>query len=204
MMVEESRMSIVPSNVVSEAEYLALERISETRHEFYRGQIFAMAGATANHSWITDSLIMALRQRLSDQECRPYSRDMRVYIEGLYTYPDVVVACPPKFKDDRTDSLINPCVVIEVLSPSTEAYDRGKKFDLYRQSQTLEQYVLVAQDSPRVISYVRQSDGVAWLMNPLEGFDAVLNFPTLATSIPFKEIFRDIEFATDATVPLNG
>ncbi len=192
-------MSTVPNNFMNDAEYLAFERSSEIRHEYYRGQVFAMAGATANHSWITDSLIVAFRQRLSDDGCRPYSRDMRVYIEGsgLYTYPDVVIACPPQFKDDRTDTLVNPRVVIEVLSPSTEDYDRGKKFDLYRQSPTLDQYILVAQDAPRVISFVRQSDGVAWLMNPLDGLHADLDFPSLAIRIPLSEIFRGIDFASN-------
>lgn len=191
-------MSTAPKKLMTEAEYLALERDSEARHEFYRGELFDMAGATANHSGITDSLLMALRQRLSLAVCRPYSRDRRVYLEasGLYTYPDIVVACPPEFKDDRTDSLVNPRVVIEVLSPSTEAYDRGKKFDLYRQAPSLEQYILVAQDWPRVISYVRQSDGVAWLMSPLDGLTAILDFPPLGISIPLAEIFREIEFAT--------
>lgn len=182
---------------MTEAEYLQFEATSEIRHEYYRGQIFAMAGDTANHSWITDSLIVALRRRLSDRDCRPYSRDMRVYIQGsgLYTYPDVVVACPPEFEDDRTDSLVNPKVIIEVLSPTTEAYDRGRKFDLYRDSTTLEQYVLVAQDVPRVISFVRQTDGVAWLMSPLEGLEAILDVPALRLSIPLTEIYNDIVFA---------
>ena len=189
-------MSSVPMNSMTEAEYLQYEESSEVRHEYYRGQIFAMAGATANHSWITDSLIMALRHRLADAECRPYSRDMRVYIEGsgLYTYPDVVIACPPEFKDDRTDTLMNPKVIMEVLSPTTEAYDRGRKFDLYRSAVTLEQYVLVAQDLPRVISYVRQTDGVAWLMSPLDGLGATLQIPSLATSIPLAEVYHRITF----------
>ncbi len=192
-------MSTVPNKFMTESEYLDFERSSEIRHEFYRGQVFAMAGATANHSWITDSLVFALRQRLSGEGCRPYSRDMRVYIEGsgLYTYPDVVIACPPQFKDDRTDTLVNPRVVIEVLSPSTEDYDRGKKFDLYRQSPSLDQYILVAQDAPRVISFVRQSDGVAWLMNPLDGLHAGLDFPSLEITIPLSEIFRGIDFTSN-------
>lgn len=189
-------MSTVPNHLMTESEYLAIERSSEFRHEFYRGKIFAMTGGSANHNWITGSLAFALRERLRGSKCRPYSSDMRVYVGGseLYTYPDVVVACPPEFKDDRTDSITNPQVIIEVLSPSTESYDRGKKFDLYRESSTLQQYVLVSQDLPRVISYVRQSDGVAWLMNPLDGLNAVLEFPPLSVSVPLSEIFRDVEF----------
>lgn len=189
-------MSRVPNSSMSESEYLAFERASEIRHEYYRRQIFAMTGASASHNWITDSLIVVLRERLRGTTCRPYSSDMRVHIigSGLYTYPDVVIACPPEFKDDRTDTLVNPKIIIEVLSPSTESYDRGKKFDLYRGAATLQQYVLVSQDLPRVISYTRQSNGVAWLMDPLDGLEATLELPTLAASIPLTEIFRDVEF----------
>lgn len=187
----------VPRNVMTELEYLDFERASEARHEFYQGRIYAMTWATAAHSWITDSLVVALRASLRGSQCRAFSRDMRVHASGsgLYTYPDVVVACPPEFQDDHTDTLVNPRVVFEVLSPSTESYDRGKKFDLYRESTTLQQYVLVSQDVPRVSNYIRQQDGVAWLMNSLSGLNAILEIPALAITIPLSEIFQDVDFS---------
>ena len=127
---------------------------------------------------------------------------MRVFASEsrAYVYPDIVVACPPiEFKDAKRDTLLNPQVVVEVLSPSTESYDRGRKFDLYRQSESLRQYVLIAQDEPRVMSYIRQSDGVAWLLTPLEGLNAVLEFPTLGVSVPLSEIYRNVEFPPPLT-----
>jgi Uma2 family endonuclease len=196
-------MSTVSNRQIPVAEYLDFERASETRHEYYAGQVFAMTGASADHNWITGNLEAALRERLRGAKCRPYSRDMRVCTSesGLFTYPDIVVACPPEFRDDRLDTIINPQVVIEVLSPTTESYDRGKKFDLYREAASLKQYVLVAQDSVRIMSYVRQSDGVAWLMNPLERLDQALGLPTLNVSIPLSEIYRDAEFLNDTPSP---
>lgn len=190
-------MSAVPKPRYSPEEYLALERASETRHEFYRGEIFAMAGASESHNLASGNLFVAVQSALRDKPCRTYTHDMRVFASESrdYVYPDIVVACPPiEFKDDKRDTLLNPQVVIEVLSPTTESYDRGKKFDLYRQSDSLKQYVLVAQDEPHVMSYIRQSDGVAWLLTPLEGLAAILDFPTLGISVPLSEIYRNVEF----------
>ena len=195
-------MSSVPMTLMTEAEYLAYERASEIRHEFWRGELFAMAGASEGHNLASLNLASVLNSYLRDKPCRAYTHDMRVFASQsrAYVYPDIVVACPPiEFKDEKRDTLLNPQVVVEVLSPSTESYDRGKKFDLYRQSESLRQYVLVAQDEPRVMSYIRQSDGVAWLLTPLAGLDAVLDFPTLGLSVPLSEIYRNVEFPPPLT-----
>ena len=191
-------MSTVPQSLKTEAEYLAFERASETRHEFLRGELFAMAGATESHNLASLNLATVLNFELREKPCRVYSNDMRVVAprSRSYMYPDIVVACPPiEFQDDKRDTLLNPQVVVEVLSPSTASYDRGTKFDLYLQSESLQQYVLVNQDEPRVMSYIRQSDGIAWLMIPLSGLDAVLEFPTLGLSVPLSEIYRNVEFS---------
>ena len=195
-------MSTVPKFLLSESEYLEFERASEMRHEFGRGELFAMAGASEGHNLASGNLFVAVQLALRDKPCRAYTHDMRVFASEsrAYVYPDIVVACPPiEFKDAKRDTLLNPQVVVEVLSPSTESYDRGRKFDLYRQSESLRQYVLIAQDEPRVMSYIRQSDGVAWLLTPLEGLNAVLEFPTLGVSLPLSEIYRNVEFPPPLT-----
>ena len=195
-------MSSVPMTLMTEAEYLAYERASEIRHEFWRGELFAMAGASEGHNLASGNLFVAVQLALRDKPCRAYTHDMRVFASQsrAYVYPDIVVACPPiEFKDEKRDTLLNPQVVVEVLSPSTESYDRGKKFDLYRQSESLRQYVLIAQDEPRVMSYIRQSDGVAWLLTPLAGLNAMLDFPTLGLSVPLSEIYRNVEFPPPLT-----
>ena len=107
-----------------------------------------------------------------------------------------MVACPPiEFLDEKRDTLLNPQVVVEVLSPSTEAYDRGRKFDFYREAPSLQQYVLVSQDLQRAVSYVRQSDGVAWLMTPLDHPGVSIDFPALGISVPLSDIYRDVELS---------
>ena len=191
-------MSAVPKTLLTEAEYLAFERAAEFRHEFHRGEIFAMAGASESHNLVSGNLFTELNVQLKGKGCRPYTHDMRVYSHEskTYTYPDIVVACPPiEFLDDKRDTLLNPQVVIEVLSPSTEAYDRGRKFDFYREAPSLQQYVLVSQDSQRAVSYIRQSDGVAWLMLPLDDASASIEFPSLGVSVPLSEIYRDVELS---------
>lgn len=141
----------------SEVEYLAMERVSDRKHEYYRGEIFAMAGGSPQHNEITlrfgAAVIGALRAG-----CRAFSPDQRVRVSdaGLYTYPDVSVACSPRFE---ADTLLNPQMFVEVLSEATEAYDRGTKFDLYKQIASLTDYVLASQDSVRVEHFARQGDG---------------------------------------------
>ena len=189
-------MSAVPKTLLTEAEYLVFERAAEFQHEFHRGEIFAMAGASESHNMIKAALASGLLVQLRGKAYRVYSTDMRVRasLSKTYTYPDIVVGCPPiEFLDDKRDTLLNPQVVIEVLSPSTEAYDRGRKFDFYREAPSLQQYVLVSQDSQRAVSYIRQSDGVAWLMVPLDDASASIEFPSLGVSVPLTEIYRDVE-----------
>ena len=137
-------MSTVPKSVMSEAEYLAFERQSRDKHEFYLGETFAMAGASRRHNLITLNIGGELRDRLKDRRCEAYVGDMRVRVKpnGLYTYPDVVVVCgDPEFLDSDVDTLLNPTLLIEVLSDSTEKNDRGTKFKQYRQIPSLREYI---------------------------------------------------------------
>jgi len=157
-------MSAVPQSRYSPQEYLALERVATHKSEYYRGEIFAMAGASILHNLIVGNLIACLHNALSGSGCRVYPRDLRVATpDGLYTYPDVTVMCGEHtFDDHGRDTLTNPQILIEVLSESTEAYDRGKKFELYRSLPSLRNYILVEQTSALVYCYHRQNDPDHW------------------------------------------
>lgn len=140
-------------------EYLTLERKSPTRNEYFRGEIFAMAGASREHSLIGANITREVGNQILDRPCESYSNDMRVRVDatGLYTYPDVVVVCgEPEFQDREVDTLLNPTVIFEVLSESTEAYDRGVKFGHYRKIPSLREYVMVSQDRMLVERYTRR------------------------------------------------
>ena len=195
-------MSAVLIPRLTEAEYLAFERAAEIRHEFHGGDIFAMSGATESHNLVAGNLFGELYLLLRGERCRPYTHDMRVKAaeSKTYMYPDIVVACPPvEFLDDKRDTLLNPQVVIEVLSPSTEDYDRGRKFDRYRECPSLQQYVLVSQDARRAVSFIRQVDGVAWLMKPLDNTTDTIDFPSLGVSVSLADIYRNVELSIATT-----
>ncbi|MEO8493926.1 MAG: Uma2 family endonuclease [Planctomycetota bacterium] len=139
-------MSTAEKRFISPQEYLTIERASEIRHEYYNGEMFAKSGGTRAHNLIAGNIFALFREQFADQDCEVYQADMRVKVDGkgLYTYPDVVTACDPKFEDEVFDTLINPRVIVEVLSKSTEDYDRGTKFEMYRRLPSLQDYVLVS------------------------------------------------------------
>jgi Uma2 family endonuclease len=179
------------------AEYLALERASATKHEYFDGEIFAMAGATEPHNLISGNSLTSLNQRLRDRPCRVYPSDMRVLCpSGLRTYPDVTVVCgTPQFEDGQRDTLLNPRVLIEVLSPSTETYDRGKKFENFQAIPSLREFLLICQDRPRVEHYTRQEGADEWTLKAVASLDASIHFPSLDCDIPLAEIYAKVEFA---------
>src|SRR5215216_7594453 len=145
-------MSSQRKALISPEEYLAIERKSEIKHEFFAGEMFAMVGASKRHNLITANLIRILGNQLLERPCNVYPSDMRVKVSatGKYTYPDVVIACEEeKFDDAENDTLLNPVIIIEVLSESTEAYDRGKKFEQYQNIESLTEYLLIGQDPYR-------------------------------------------------------
>ncbi len=155
-------MSTAPKRRLTEAEYLSIEREAETKSEFYDGEMFAMPGARRNHNLITGNIYREISEQLRKTRCEAYLADMRVKVAktGLYTYPDVVVACgEPRFLDDEDDTLLNPTLLIEVLSDSTENYVRTLKSRLYRKLPSLRQYVIVEQSTPLVEVYSRSPDG---------------------------------------------
>jgi Uma2 family endonuclease len=186
------------------AEYLRLERAAETKSEYANGQILAMTGASRAHNLIAGNLFRNLSQQLLGGSCEAYMSDMRVRVSqtGLYTYPDVVVACGEiQFEDDQVDTLLNPVVVVEVLSPTTEAYDRGEKFAHYRRLDSLQEYLLVSQDKVQVERYVRQGD--QWVLSERSSLEDVLRVDAIDCSVRLSDIYYKIELPSggQATVP---
>jgi len=178
------------------AEYFALEEKAERRSEFYDGEMFAMAGASREHNAITRNLTAEFHNRLKEGPCQVFVADLRVKVDrtGLYTYPDLLIVCgPPEYAPENRDTLVNPKVVIEVLSPSTERYDRTTKFRHYKQLPSVMEYVLVAQDEPLVERYVRQTDA-SWGQVDFVGLGASLTLATVSAVVPLAEIYRGVEF----------
>jgi Uma2 family endonuclease len=174
-------------------EYLAWERLQPTKHELFQGETFAMSGATRAHNLIVANMVGELRNALRKKPCEVYPSDMRSNISttGLYTYPDVVVVCgKPEFEDDVHDTLLNPKVLVEVLSESSESYDRGKKFEQYRSIASLAEYVLVAQDQALVEHFSRQPDG-SWLLREARAGGRI-TLPSVDCSIEVDEIYLKV------------
>jgi Uma2 family endonuclease len=178
------------------AEYLEMERHSETRHEYLDGEIFAMGGASRRHNLISLNIAAELRAGARGRPCEVYAHDMRVRIEatGLYTYPDVVAVCgEPRFEDMEVDTLLNPTCLAEVLSKSTEDYDRGAKFEGYRTVPSLREVLLVAQDRPHIVHYLRQPDG-SWLLSEIRDPEGTLTLASLACELRMAEVYARVEF----------
>jgi Uma2 family endonuclease len=174
-------------------EYLARERASSEKHAFYRGEVFAMAGASREHNLIVGNIVRLLGNALLDRPCESYPSDMRVRIvaTGLYTYPDATALCQrPVFDDSEADTLMNPEVIFEVLSESTEAYDRGDKFDQYRSIPSFNEYVLVSQDKILVEHFVRQADS-SWNLRLLRKGDGLV-IPSLGCVLAVEEMYRKV------------
>lgn len=186
-------MASDPRPRVSPEDYLALERRSETRSEYLDGEIFAMTGASERHNLLAGNLYTAFRAQLRPRGCRIYVSDMRVKVSatGLYTYPDVTVVCgPPQLEGAEVDTLLNPQVIVEVLSKSTEDYDRGTKFMHYRTLPSLTEYLLVAQDRVHVEHHLRQSEG--WLLTETDSLEDVLDIPSVGARLAIAEVYDGI------------
>lgn len=187
-------MQPLAQHYVTPEDYLALERASEFRSELIDGQIVAMSGTSRAHSLIVVNLARELSVQLRGRPCELYIADMRVRVAPteLYTYPDLVALCgEPRLEDGHFDTLSNPTLVIEVLSPSTEAYDRGEKFAHYRGLDSLIEYVLVAQDKIRVEHYRRQD--TQWLLTAFDGPDAVLSLESIGCTVRLGDIYEKVE-----------
>jgi Uma2 family endonuclease len=185
-------MAYQPKHVVTPQEYLALERQAECKSEYVAGEMFAMAGASRQHNLIVANIIRVLGNQLLEHDCNVYPSDMRVKISRIetYTYPDVAVACGTEEFEDG-DTLLNPVVIIEVLSESTEACDRGKKFAHYQYLESLSEYILVAQEPYRVEQYVRQNDQT-WTYRVFHSVDDVVPLETIRCHVALREVYAKI------------
>ena len=184
------------SQRISPEEYLRIDRAAEFRSEYCNGEMFAMSGGSFAHWRIIGNLVAWLRSALESKECIVGSSDLRIGVSprGLYTYPDVIVICgEPHFADDQKDTLVNPALLIEVLSPSTEAHDRVLKWAQYRQIESLKGYAMVSQTEPRVEVYTRQTAG-RWFFSEFVGLEAQCRFDSIDCEIPVSEIYSKVEF----------
>ncbi len=185
-----------PKTYYTPEEYLALERICEAKHEYYSGEIFAMSGASKWHVLIVTNLVYELQSQLKGGPCQVYSTDLRVRVAptGLYTYPDVISLCDePRFSDEQQDTLLNPALIIEVLSESTKDYDRGGKFEQYRTIESFVEYLLIAQDRPHVEHYFRQPDG-SWILHETNNLEDTIQLKSVPCSLRLSEIYNKIDF----------
>ena len=189
-------MSTQPKAYLTVDDYLARERSSDTKHEYYAGEIYALAGGSEPHNLIAGNVLASLHAQVRRSPCMVYPSDMRIKIPRttLYTYADVTIVCgQPQFEDDQRDILLNPTVVVEVLSPSTENYDRGKKFQNYRTLPSVHEYLLIAQDSYHIEHYVRQPDN-QWLMSEFDALEATLTLPSIECALALADIYEKVTF----------
>lgn len=190
-------MSRQAKTYITPEEYLSLERQAEYKSEYFDGEVFAMVGASRKHNLITTNISRELSQQLKNKPCEVYSSDMRVRIPNanLYTYPDLSVACDePKFEDAEVDTLLNPTLIVEVLSRSTAAYDRGGKFAFYRTIESLNEYLLVSQNTFHVEQYAKQPDG-RWLLSDFRAPEDMLQLDSVQCSLSVKEIYDKVSVA---------
>lgn len=181
---------------ITPQEYLTRERQASIKSEFFQGEIFATGGGSPKHSLIGANFIREAGNALRDKPCAVFNSDLRVQVQstGLYTYPDATIVCgEPEFDDDQRDTIINPTVIVEVLSDSTEKYDRGKKSSHYRQITSLKELILIAQDRPHVERFTRQPNG-DWLFHEQKEMTADFELKSLGISVAISELYRGVKF----------
>lgn len=182
---------------VSPENYLTMERQSLEKHEYFDGEVFLMAGASDEHNTIAVNTVSELHQQLKKRPCKVYQSDMRVHIPktGLFTYPDVIVVCgkPQFFPDATLDTLTNPVLIVEILSASTEGYDKGAKFDNYRSLESLREYVLVSQEAKKVIRYTKQTNG-SWVLMDFIGDKTEIELSSIECILTIEDIYDKVEF----------
>lgn len=193
-------MTALPRRRWTVEEYLAAERDSEIKHEFLDGDIYDMAGASRAHNAIVFDAIVALGGQLRDGRCSAFASDQRVRLSArAYVYPDLSVVCGEALFSVEVglETLLNPTLIVEVLSPSTEQYDRGEKFLRYLRMDSLREYVMIAQDAPRVEVYTRQADGT-WLYAITQGLDRTAALRSIDAALPLVDLYRRVTFDADA------
>ena len=191
-------MSSAPAlKYISIEEYLELEEKSPEKNEYYQGEIFAMAGGSFAHNQVVGNTIVDIGQFLKDKKCRIFPSDLKVHIEAnsLFTYPDLSIICgKPEFWNNRTDTVLNPSVIIEVLSPRTNDYDHGEKFMLYRNIPSLKEYILIASTEVRLEQYIKQTPN-EWKFIEYKSAEDQITIPTINFSTLLQEFYRDVDFS---------
>jgi len=185
---------MLPKGPLTAEEYLEIERKAQFKSEFYRGEMFAMSGGSRKHSRIPFRLTILMGEHIERRGCEGYTADMRVLVEdsGLYTYPDLSVVCgQPKFADTHLDTLVNPTLLVDVLSPSTEEYDRGTKLKLYRAIPSLRECLLISQDAPEVELYRREMDDV-WKIIVAKGRNALIELKSIDYTLRLWDLYRGV------------
>lgn len=191
-------MVAVPHLKMTVEDYFAFEAASQEKHEYYYGEIFDMTGASETHIVIEASLVSILRAQFRQRNCKVYGSNMRLQISsGHYTYPDLTAVCaPPQIERwGGVANLLNPTLIIEVLSPSTEAYDRGDKFQAYQAVESLQEYVLVSQNRPLIERYTRQS-ATLWTYTAVSELEATLELPSINCTLLLADVYEKVEFSS--------
>jgi len=182
---------------ISEEHYLTMEEVSPVRHEYFNGEIFQMAGASDNHNSIAMNISSELHQQLKKRQCKVYQNDMRLYIEKeeIYVYPDVMVVCGKReFKKYKSlENLLNPILIVEILSDSTADFDKGRKFEHYRTIASFKEYLLVSQKNKQIMRYTKQSDG-SWNLMDFIGDATEIELSSIECSLNTSDIYDKIEF----------
>lgn len=189
-------MGLPEVKFITEKEYLDAERLATEKHEYFQGEIFAMGGASKNHNEIAVNCIYELKSKLKGKPCRPYGSDFRVTIpeNTLYTYPDISVFCSePETLDEQEDTATNPSVIIEILSKSTRNYDQGQKFALYRQIESLKEYILIDSEDIKVIKHTKNDDG-SWLLVEYKGIENQFFIDSIRVELDLKDIYENVKF----------
>lgn len=189
----EQHMSVQAKQLISVEEYLAMERESEEKHEYLDGGIYAMGGASVNHTIIVTNVVIDLGTQLRSRDCTVHSSDLRVKVSptGLYTYPDVVVVCGEhQFDDEMQDTLTNPTLIVEVLSETTKSYDRGDKFAHYRSLPSFMEYVLIAQDRPHLEHFLREPK--RWILYEIDGMEHTIELPSIDCILSLAGVYDKV------------
>jgi Uma2 family endonuclease len=187
-------MSSPPRTNVTLEEYFALDDASDVKLEYFAGQVYSMAGALEPHVVIAGNTFASLHERLRGRRCRTYQSDMRVRTgDELFTYPDLAVACEPVFLEISRRTLLNPCLIVEVLSDGTEAYDRGAKFQSYRTIESLAEYLLIESNHRHADLFVRQPDG-RWVLTPIGDAEDVIELSSCGCRLKMSDLYENVEF----------
>ncbi len=198
-------MSAAPKLKLTPQEYLERERLAEFKSEYFNGETFAMAGPRAPHVRINGNFTGALVIAFGDGPCYPLPGDLKVKVDatGLYTYPDMIVMCEEmQLEDDHSDVLLNPKIIVEILSPSTERYDRGRKFKHFQQIASLQEYILVDQDAPHIDRFHRRDAGT-WELKSFDGLASEFAFASIPAAVPMAKIYRGITFPSSEAETLR-